>query len=128
MNLTQKRARHLGASLALFIAVLAISRVAISAVRWGFWHVIVSALPIFPAILLGYQVARAVTELDELQQRLQLEALAFSLANTVLLIFAASVLCDLMFIQYNGIHPAVIAAAIVFFWALGYGMAQRRFK
>ena len=35
-------------------------------------------IPVFPAIYLDYWMARLISEMDELQQRIQLEALAFS--------------------------------------------------
>ena len=49
-------------------------------------------LTVFPAIWVGVELTRFVMQLDELQQRLLLEALAFGLSNTFLVCFAIGML------------------------------------
>jgi hypothetical protein len=51
------------------------------------WRYIVAVLPVFPAALVLSIFVRALTHLDEMQKRIQMQAFGFSLGATALLTF-----------------------------------------
>ncbi len=97
------------------------------------WRLLLMCSPIFPAIGVGFFAARAVSMLDELQQRVHLEALAFSLVNTVLAAIVLSLpVTHYAFarpVWYSEQVPIICALPIaVFFWGIGLVMARRRYQ
>jgi hypothetical protein len=117
--------RELIGGFGIFVVVLIFSLLLRSRLAYTFWGPIVILAPVFPAIFLGYIMARSIGLLDELQQRIQLEALAFSLANTALLTFVLGLMQieGEMYINLTWVLP--IAAA---FWGIGLFIARRRYK
>jgi hypothetical protein len=51
------------------------------------WRYVVAVLPVFPAALVLSIFVRALTHLDEMQKRIQMQAFGFSLGATALLTF-----------------------------------------
>jgi hypothetical protein len=89
------------------------------------WVYLTRLLAVFPAIWVGYEATRVVRGLDELQQRITLETLAFSLANTALVIFALGLL------QISGKdNPNLMWILLVFavFSGIGLWMVRRRYQ
>ncbi|GAB4582025.1 MAG: hypothetical protein Fur0022_47770 [Anaerolineales bacterium] len=70
--------------MALFVVTLIICVLITRLTPWFFshWDTIIMLFPIFPGIYAGLNLARGVMTMDELQQRIHLEAFSFSLANT----------------------------------------------
>jgi hypothetical protein len=95
------------------------------------WRTALASIPLFlPALFVGLTVARAVahalSEMDELQQRIQQEAFAFSLAGTATLAFALG-LAQVMWTEYvvSLVFVPLMAAA---FWGIGLVQAKRRYQ
>ncbi len=94
------------------------------------WYYVVALLPLtLAALLVGFAAARglalAIREMDELQQRIQLEAFAFSLAGTVILSF------PLALFEWLSLTPVnyIFVPAIVFFlWSVGFLRARERYQ
>jgi cytochrome c biogenesis protein CcdA len=85
----------------------------------------VLVLPIIPMIFLGLTVAQMISELDELQKRIQLEAFAFSLANTVLL---ALFLGLFQLSTPMSINLLLLVCVALLFWGIGFTNAKRRYQ
>lgn len=68
----------------LFVVTLTVSVLITRLTPWyaSPWDSIIMLIPVFPGIYAGLNLARGMMMLDELQQRIQLEAFSFSLANT----------------------------------------------
>lgn len=92
---------------------------------FSIWGRTALLLPVFPAIYVGYMLARGISELDEMQQRIQLEALAFSLANTALLTFVLGLMQISGGMDINLTWVLPIASA---FWGIGLLIATRRYR
>jgi hypothetical protein len=121
----KKNLQNLFLGMVAFILVLSIVVLLQSRLPWGPLHNLIILLPIFPVIYIGLTIGRAVGDMDELQRRIQLEAIAFSLANTVLITFALGLLqvASLEFINLMWVLP--IASL---FWAVGLFIAHRRYQ
>lgn len=87
------------------------------------WHYLLILSPIFPAIGVGLFLARSLSALDELQQRIQLESLAFSLMNTLLVALALGLL-----LRFETLNMAWVLPIAVVFYAIGFWMARRRYR
>ncbi len=93
-------------------------------------HYLLATLPTIPPVLIiGYALARAIgiaiREMDELQQRIQLEAYSLSLACTVVLSLALG-LFQLFTELY--INLAFVAFMVALFWAFGFLFAKRKYQ
>jgi hypothetical protein len=86
-------------------------------------------LTIPPVLIIGYALARAIGialhEMDELQQRIQLEAYSFSLAGTVILSLAFGLL---QFLTELYINLALVAFMVALFWGFGFVFAKRNYQ
>jgi cadmium resistance protein CadD (predicted permease) len=120
-----RRIKILIGSMVAFVIVLTLCIIALRALPYSPWRNVLALVPVFPVIGVGASVARALGEMDELQKRIQLEALAFSLANTALLTFSLGLLqlSAPTYINLTWVLP--IAAA---FWGLGLFIAARRYQ
>jgi hypothetical protein len=89
------------------------------------WRYALAVAPVVPAFfaLLGF--IRFLGRIDELQRRIQLEAIGFGFAATSMLTFAYGFLEDVGFphISYTWILPLM-----VMLWGLGLGRASRRYR
>jgi hypothetical protein len=89
------------------------------------WRAIVRFAAVFPAIWVGYEATRFMRRLDELQQRIALETLSFSLVNMMLTLFAVGLL------QLSGhsyINLLWTLPVFLFFGYLGLELARRRYQ
>jgi hypothetical protein len=89
------------------------------------WAYISRFLVVFPAIWVGYETTRAIGNLDELQQRIALETLAFSLANTALVTLAIGLL---QISGSDGINALWVLPLFVIFGGIGLWLARRRYQ
>jgi hypothetical protein len=89
------------------------------------WAYLMRFLAVFPAIWVGYNATLVVRSLDELQQRITLETLSFSLANTALVIFAIGLFQISTQENTNFIWVLIIFAI---FGGIGLLIARHRFQ
>lgn len=120
MVLGNKLTKQLIAGLTIFALSIAISYFAKPHLFWGAVYTILALIPVFPAIFVGFVVANMIAGLDELQRKIQLNALAFSLATTVLMLFAIGLLGE-------QVSPVLVLSTIVAFWAIGWVVTHRRY-
>ncbi len=127
MNIhTKNYTRHLILGMSAFVIVLILAIIA-TRVTTGYsnWDNVIMLLPVFPGIYTGLSLARVIRTLDELQQRIQLEAFSFSLANTA---FVALLIGLLQTSASGAINFVWIIPIMAGFWGLGLWFAQRKFQ
>ncbi|GAC1039431.1 hypothetical protein thsps117_41890 [Pseudomonas sp. No.117] len=86
---------------------------------------LISLAPVLPCGLLCWVVLRELRRLDELQLRIQFEALAFAFAATALTTFSYG------FLQNVGAPPLswlMVWPLMGLTWIIGLGMARRRYR
>lgn len=88
------------------------------------WRTAVSLSPMLGGIAVLVVVVRALRAMDELQRRIQLEALGFAFAGTALLSFSYGFLENVGFPPRTMFWVWPVMAAL---WALGVGVATRRY-
>jgi hypothetical protein len=120
MVLRNRLTKQLFAGLTIFTISIAISYFAKPHLFWGAAYLILTLIPVFPAIFVGFIVVTMIAGLDELQRKIQLNALAFSLATTVLMLFAIGLLGE-------DVSPVLVLVAIAIFWAIGWVVTRRRY-
>jgi amino acid transporter len=84
----------------------------------------VALLPVIPVAFGVVAFMRYIRQLDELQRRIQLEGLAFSIGCTGMLTFA------LGFLENAGMPPVNIIwvlPILLVFWGIGTTLARRRY-
>ncbi len=89
------------------------------------WRYPIAILPVIPAILAMWAVIRGVRSLDELQRRIQFEAIIFSFLATCLLTLTWG------FLQNAGLpHADVlwVAPLLITLWGVGLGIAHWRYQ
>lgn len=115
----------LGITVFVVILVIAVSVTRLTPWYASTWDTVIMLLPIFPGIYTGLSLARGIRSLDEMQQRIQLEAFSFSLSNTAFI-------CLLLgLIQANSsanFNLAWVIPIMAVFWGLGLWLAQRRYQ
>lgn len=84
---TYKTQIQFGFAILAYLMVLVGAITVVQANRGASWQYFVVALPVIPAGLVIWLTVRALSRLDEVQKRTQMQALGFSLAATGLLTF-----------------------------------------
>lgn len=82
-------------------------------------------LPVVPAIIAMRAFTAAIGTLDELQRRIQVEALAFSLGGTILCALTLGFLELGGFVKLNMVWLIVIAIGL---WGIGLFLSGRRYR
>jgi hypothetical protein len=121
----KKPMQNLITGMALYVTSILLIVFLLPQLPWGPLRSAVTLLSLFPAIFVGLAVTQAVAVMDELQQRIQLQALAFSLVNTLLVSFTIGLL------QLSGppfVNLMWIVPLAALFWGLGIFLAQRRYQ
>ena len=91
----------------------------------AWWRFPVALSPVIPALVGMQVIVRVVREMDELQQRIQLEAVAFSLGSTAMLTFSYGFLEGVGFPHLNW---TFVLPMIVALWGIGQIVARRRYR
>jgi hypothetical protein len=116
-----KLIKQLIIGLTVFAASIVVSHLAKPHLYWDTRSFLLALIPVFPAIFVGFVAVRMLAWLDELQRKIQLNALTFSLVSTILVLFAAGLVGV-------PVSPAFILTVIVAFWAIGWATTQRRYS
>jgi hypothetical protein len=118
-----KQGVYLLGCIAAFVGLFVVAWIRSGQPNYGALEPALILSPIFPAIGVGFFLARSLGALDELQQRIQLESLAFSLANTLLVALALGLL-----LRFETPNMAWVLPIAVVFYAIGFWMARRRYR
>ena len=89
------------------------------------WRDLIALSPMLPAAATAWVVLRELRRMDELQRRIQLEALGFSFAGTAILTFSYGFLEGLGYPRLSMFTVWPILAAL---WLVGLVLARRRYQ
>jgi len=113
---TYKTQIQFGLAILAYLMVLVGSVIAVGAnpsVDWKYW---VALLPVVPAGIVVWLTVRALSRLDEVQKRMQMQAIGFALASTALLTFGYGFLegAGLPHLNWTWVLPLITSL-----WGLG---------
>jgi len=86
---------------------------------------LVALSPMIPAAAVAWIVLRELRRMDELQRRIQLEALGFSFAGTAILTFSYGFLEGL---GYPRLSMFTVWPMLAVLWIVGLVLARRRYQ
>ena len=89
------------------------------------WRDVIALSPMLPAAAMAWVILRELRRMDELQRRIQLEALGFSFAGTAVLTFSYGFLEGLGFPRLSMFTVWPLLAAL---WIVGLVLARRRYQ
>lgn len=118
--------REFGAAMACYALVLVISLQMLSIDGLGAAaRIVIGIAPVLPCLLLCWVVVRQMRRMDELQLRIQFEALGFAFAASALLTFSYG------FLENVGLPKLslfVVWPLMAVMWMLGLLLASRRYR
>jgi len=115
-----------GVSMVAYMVSLVVSLMMISGgVVSGIWATVVSLAPILPALGVAIAVMRQLRASDELQQRVQLEALSLAFAGTALITFSYGFLEN---VGYPKLSMFFVWPLMAVLWIIGGILSNRRFR
>ncbi len=117
--------REFGAAMLGYCIVLPVSIVIIQANPHAAWRVPLALAPVIPAALALWAYVRFLNRMDELQRRIQLEALALASGSTALLTFSYGFLENVGFPHLSLIWVLPLMVAL---WGLGSALAGRKYR
>ena len=89
------------------------------------WRDLIALCPMAPAAAVAWIVLRELRRMDELQRRIQLEALGFSFAGTAILTFSYGFLEGL---GYPKLSMFTVWPILAVLWVVGLVLARRRYQ
>jgi len=89
------------------------------------WRDLVALSPMLAGVAMPWVVLRELRRMDELQMRIQLEALGFSFAGTALLTFSYGFLEGL---GYPRLSMFAVWPVMAVLWIVGLLLARRRYQ
>ena len=91
----------------------------------AWWRYVLLMVPIVPLVFVAWAVVRMMSDVDELQRRIQLEALAFAFGAGSLITFSYGMLqiAGLPEVSWLFVWPVYAAC-----WVVGGLLAQRRYS
>jgi hypothetical protein len=114
-----------GLAMLAYMMVLVGSVVVVQANRDASWRYVVVLLPVAPAGFVIWLFVRALSRLDELQKRIQMQAFGFSLGATALLTFGYGFLEGAGFPHLNWTYVLPLMALL---WAVGTAIFRWRYR
>ena len=115
--------REIVAATVAYVAVLVPTIVVVNANQDAAWRFPVAVLPMIPIVFALVAWVRSFRRMDELQQRIALEALAFAFGGTAFITFSYGFLQDAGFPDLNWFYVWPIMAGL---WTIGDLLAKRR--
>jgi|EndMetStandDraft_4_1072995.scaffolds.fasta_scaffold185123_2 hypothetical protein len=89
------------------------------------WRDVIALSPMLPAAAMAWVILRELRRMDELQRRIQLEALGFSFAGAAVLTFSYGFLEGLGYPRLSMFTVWPLLAAL---WIVGLVLARRRYQ
>ena len=118
--------KELSATLAVYALLLVGSIELLQNVKIGApWRDVVALSPMLAALAMAWVILRELRRMDELQMRIQLEALGFSFAGTAILTFSYGFLEGLGYPRLSMFTVWPILAGL---WLVGLVLARRRYQ
>ena len=114
-----------GLAMLAYLMVLVGALVVVQANPAAAWRYFVVVLPVAPAAFVIWLFLRALARLDELQKRIQMQALGFSLGGTALLTFGYGFLEGVGLPQLSWTYVLPLMAVL---WGLGAAIFSWRYR
>lgn len=115
-----------GANMAAYVVMLVASLLIVgSGTVAGTWATILSLTPMLPALGVAVAVTRQLRASDELQRRIQLEALSLAFAGTALITFSYGFLEN---VGYPKLSMFFVWPLMAILWIIGGILSNRRFR
>ena len=115
-----------GGAMAVFVVVLLVTPILLNSIDPGpGWRLPFALAPMVPLIFTLVAFVRYLDRMDELQRRIQLEAMAFAFGGTALLTFGYGFLQLVGFPQQSWFFVWPIMGVL---WMVGKARADRRYK
>jgi hypothetical protein len=126
MNQASKRyAREFIIAMIAYGIVIIISRLTLNSTGETPWRFVIALLPLIPVLFLITGFIRYLSGIDELQQRIQLQAIGFAAGTTGLLTFAYG------FLELEGFpsfSTFFIFPFMIMLWGVGLAYFSRRYE
>lgn len=117
--------KEFGGAMLAYVIVLPISIALIQAHPHAAWRVPLALAPVVPAAFALWAVIRFAARLDELQRRIQFEAVVFSSGVTALLTFSYGFLENVGLPQLSVLWVLPLMVAL---WGIGLALASCRYR
>ena len=124
MEAKQQYRRRFWAGMVLYALLLITARLVLRGAEDAWWRFPVAVAPVLPVVLVVLAVVERLRTLDELQQRIQLEALGFAFAMTAVLTFAYGFLQTVGFPTVSWMWVLPVMSAL---WGVGLLLAGQRY-
>jgi hypothetical protein len=108
-----------------YVVVLIVSLPLLNALGQSPWRIPVALAPVVPALFGLFAFLRFLGQMDELQRRIQLDAIAFGFGMTAVLTFAYGFLENAGFPHVSWIW---ILPLMLFLWGIGNALAAARYR
>ena len=122
---TRSYLKEFGTAMIAYVVVLFLSIWAITTFLRSPWRYPVALLPMIPAGFALVAIVRHLGRLDELQRRIQFEALAFAFGGTALVTFGYGFVENVGFPHLSWFWVWPVMALL---WTLGLVLANRRYQ
>lgn len=117
---------ELGSCLGVYMLAVLVSMLLLDhGIATGIWRPIAALIPMVPGVGLCWAIVRQFGRMDELQRRIQFEALGFAFAGTAILTFSYGFLETVGFAKISMFSVWSIMGVL---WALGMALARRRYR
>lgn len=91
-------------------------------------RILAALLPVAPFVWMLWQIVRGVREMDELEQRIQLEALALAFPLTLILLMTLGLLEIAVSLPPEDLGYRHVWAMLPIFYLLGITLARKKYK
>ena len=113
-------------AMAAYVIVLIISITIINASpATAWWRIPLALAPVIPIIFAMIAFMRGLGRMDELQRRIQFEALAFGFGAAGIITFSYGFL---ELVGFPHISWIFVFPLMIMFWGIGGGIASRRYR
>ncbi len=122
---TRAYLKEFGLAMGAYIVLLPASTVIVGRIPHSVWRFPVALVPMVPAVFVLWAVVRNLGRMDELQRRIQIEALACAFGGTALITFSYGFLENVGFPHISWFFVWPIMAVL---WLISEAIAMRRYR
>ncbi len=124
MNKQKSNSAQFALSMLFYTVLLIAAILVLQRIPETFWRIPIALLPVIPGVFATRVIVLEISQRDELQRQIQLEALAFAFCATVLIALSIGLLENAGVKQLNGAYYVPIMMGL---WGIGQFLAGRRY-